>query len=114
MNSHNTIRPIDANALKQEIQELIDACIDQGLDYPLHVIGNEISILIEHAPSVDTVSLKHGEWIFGEFDGIGYPVKCSVCGFSKNHVDPQLWAEYPAHKFCGACGAIIDGKERAE
>lgn len=107
MDNSNTIRPIDANALKQEISEWADTYNDQALAYPPHVVCNDIISLIENAPIIDAVPLKQGEWIFGEFDGIGCPVKCSVCGFSKNHVDPKLWAEYPAHKFCGACGSAM-------
>ena len=110
MDNSNSIRLIDANALSQEIYELTDSYIDQDVSYPPHVVCNDISLIIEKAPNIDAVPLKYGEWIFGEFDGIGCPVKCSVCGFSKNHVDPQLWVEYPAHKFCGACGSIMTGR----
>ena len=60
-------------------------------------------------PTADVAPVVHGSWVFGEFNGIGNPVKCSVCGFCKKNVDPKLWIEYPAHKFCGVCGAKMDG-----
>lgn len=71
----------------------------------------EILWAIDHIPTADVAPVKHGEWIFGEFDGIGNSVECSACGFCQKSVDPKLWIEYPAHKFCGVCGAKMDGKD---
>ncbi len=45
--------------------------------------------------------VKHGHWIFGEFDGIGNSVACSVCGFGAKTVDPNMWLNYPSHRYCG-------------
>lgn len=69
----------------------------------------EILWAVDKIPTADVAPVVHGSWVFGEFNGIGSPVKCSVCGFCKKNVDPKLWIEYPAHKFCGVCGAKMDG-----
>lgn len=114
MKAYNEFRLIDAIALKNEICELADSYIDQDADTPPHVVCNDIILIVENAPSIAAVSLKHGKWIFGEFDGIGNPVKCSVCGFCQKNVNPKLWIEYPAHKFCGACVAIMEGDKNAQ
>lgn len=114
MKACNDIRLIDATALKNEIHELTDSYIEQGTDYPPYVVCNDIVSIVENAPSIDAVPLKHGKWIFGEFDGIGNLVKCSVCGFCRKSVDPKLWMAYPAHKFCGTCGAKMDGDKNAQ
>ena len=63
--------------------------------------------------SVDAVEVVHGEWVFGELDMCGAPVKCSNCGYGVENADPILWVTYPGHKFCGACGAKMDGDGNA-
>lgn len=114
MKACNEIRLIDATALKNEIHELTDSYIEQNAEYPSYVVCNDIVSIVENAPSIAAVSLKHGRWIFGEFDGMGNSVKCSVCGFYTKTVNPKLWIEYPAHKFCGACGAKMEGDKNAQ
>lgn len=67
--------------------------------------------LMEEAPAVDAVEVVHGEWEFGELGPVGATVKCSNCGWGVNAADPILWLEYSGHKFCGNCGAKMDGGE---
>lgn len=61
--------------------------------------------------SVDAVEVVHGEWLFGELDVLGSPVKCSNCGWGAKNADPILWMNYPGHKFCGNCGADMRGEK---
>lgn len=58
--------------------------------------------------------VRHGRWIFGEYDVIGYPVKCSECGSEVPHVNRDVWMKYDGHKYCGRCGAKMDGGEDDE
>lgn len=60
---------------------------------------------VEDFDAADVVEVKRGRWEFGELDIMGTTVKCSCCGWSLKSVDPVLWIAYPAHKFCGSCGA---------
>lgn len=54
------------------------------------------------APAADVEPVKHGEWVYGEFD---IP-HCSECG---NEIMPHLISNY-----CPNCGAKMDGKEVQE
>ncbi len=68
--------------------------------------------LIKDEPAADVRPERHGEWEFGKFDGIGYPVWCTACGIRFGRVtSPAAWLEYPEHQYCGNCGAKMDGKE---
>lgn len=64
---------------------------------------------IEAAPAVEARPVVQGRWVFGELDVLGQPVHCSVCGWGQDKVNKAMWLEYPAHKYCGCCGAKIDG-----
>lgn len=64
---------------------------------------------IHQTPPADVTPVRNGMWIFGEFDVLGAPVRCSECGYGADRVDPIMWATYPGHRFCGCCGAKMDG-----
>lgn len=94
-----------------------DNCIYSGrpsYEYPCTVCVTAY----DNAPSkwesavstaADMVEVVHGEWEFGELGPLGTDVRCSNCGWGCENVDPILWVTYPGHKFCGACGAKMDG-----
>jgi len=54
---------------------------------------------IEKLPNADVEPVKHGEWVYGEFD---IP-HCSECG---NEIMPHLVSNY-----CPNCGAKMGGEE---
>lgn len=60
--------------------------------------------LIEKAPEVDVVEVKHGEWIEYQTPNI---ICCSECDWGTG-VDEKTF------KFCPNCGAKMDLKEGAE
>lgn len=60
-------------------------------------------------PHADVAPVRNGMWIFGELDVFGAPVRCSECGYGADRVDPIMWTTYPGHRFCGCCGAKMDG-----
>ena len=93
-------RLIDANALMESIYDT---------EYSICCPLDEVSGVINDAPTVDAVPVVHGEWQFGELDFLGASVKCSNCGWGVDKADPVLWVEYPGHKFCGNCGADMRG-----
>lgn len=55
--------------------------------------------LLEDTPAADVVEVRHGEWVYGEFD---IP-HCSECGVE---VMPNNVSNY-----CPNCGAKMDGKD---
>lgn len=63
---------------------------------------------IRWQPAADVVPVRHGRWIIGEPDIIGVPIHCSECGWGSDRAYQKKWMEYPGHKFCGACGALMD------
>ena len=68
----------------------------------------EILDMIKEMPAADVAPVVQGQWIFGEIGPVGCTVKCSVCGWGCNAVDPVLWVDYAGHKYCGSCGAKMD------
>ena len=57
-----------------------------------------IESLIQKQPAADVAEVRHGEWIYGEFD---IP-HCSECG--KEVLPNQI------SKHCPDCGAKMDGR----
>ncbi len=57
-----------------------------------------IESLIQKQPAADVAEVRHGEWIYGEFD---IP-QCSECG--KEVLPNQI------SKHCPDCGAKMDGR----
>lgn len=75
-------------------------------------IGGTTDLLGENQSmrNADDVSpVRHGRWIIGEPDIIGAPIHCSECGWGSDHAYQKDWMKYPGHKFCGACGALMNG-----
>lgn len=77
------------------------------LDYVFKWLSEEFEII--DSLITDVAPVRHGRWIFGEIDPIGCAVKCSACGWGCNSVDAVLWTDYAGHKYCGCCGARMDG-----
>ena len=65
---------------------------------------NEIALM----PAADVEPVRHGYWRYGGLDVMGVTVECSCCGWGLRNVDSVLWQDYPAHQFCGRCGAKMD------
>ena len=72
--------------------------------------------LVEDAPTVDAVLVKHGTWVnkgvdfaHSYYDEWLYEWKCSECG--KGSV---MSANYPKSPYCWMCGANMDGERREE
>ena len=69
----------------------------------------DVCDMLESCPAVDAMEVVHGRWVFGELDVLGQPVHCSVCGWGSDMVNRAMWLLYDGHKFCGHCGAKMDG-----
>ena len=66
----------------------------------------EVFVNYEHMLDKDQTEMKHGNWIFHN-DGSG---TCSVCGRHQKHI----WDMCSWQKYCGHCGAKMDGERRTE
>ena len=67
--------------------------------------------LVQDAPTIDAVPLKHGRWFEKAVGNILQSAKCSVC--RKNHT--TLYEDYFTHyDYCPNCGAIMDEKKVEE
>lgn len=95
------MRLIDADALKQK-------CFGRrgGL---MHTSD------IDNAPTIETESVKHGEWIeqeviTGDKAGIEewQSAKCSKCG--KYHTTPYMYY-FSHYDYCPSCGCKMDEEE---
>ena len=72
--------------------------------------------IADKCTTADVVEVRHGEWIYYEcvssYDGLKSGYACSVCN---SFVEDEYFEAEEFHKkFCGNCGAKMDGKERAK
>ena len=106
MSDKREVRLIDANALCA----ILEAKADMALvpEYK-HAFLN-VQAMVNAMPTLDVKHVLHGLWAFSELGPLGCNVKCTECGWSEKDVDPALWLDYDGHKYCGCCGAKMDGE----
>ena len=63
----------------------------------------ETICLIEHAPVVDAVEVRHGKWVYDHW----CVYKCSECGYTTDHYKDERETSY-----CPNCGAFMDGRKK--
>jgi len=92
---------IDRVALIEDIKRKQSSGFPANENLPLYAIS-----CLNHAPVVDAVEVRHGEWIdTSAINGYGQCVcECSICG--KHEVATR------DKKYCPNCGALMDGKRR--
>jgi len=54
--------------------------------------------VIETVPVADVAPVRHGKWLFDDFDGDGYDYQCSVCEMYQRK----------SSNYCPHCGAKMD------
>lgn len=95
------MRLIDADALKEKIQECTN-CIIASSPFMIGLESGYESAeyWVDEAPTVE--ERKHGHWIEHPEHPIG---DCSVCGERV-----PIYSGSKKYKICPYCGAIMDGK----
>lgn len=78
---------------------------------PLHIAA-EIDQILETAPRVDAVEVKHGRWTrkpIGKYTGVD-EVCCSICGYFIGVVtsDTGFREAIEGMNYCSNCGAKMD------
>ena len=85
-------RPIDADALKDDILKSAVMIDDRGIQ-----TGYEIAIeLIKKQPTIDAEPVRHGKWLW--VDG----VRCSECNYKLQTTGLP--------SYCPSCGADMRGE----
>lgn len=115
-------RLVDADALIGKIKQREVGFMQSELNPPTIVCEvfertkGDVCELIDHAPTIDAVPVRHGEWEQVEvidYDGISMnddAARCTVCG----HVEQSVYWARTYYHYCPNCGAIMDGKEEAD
>ena len=102
------MRLIDADALKEKICNNVYPITDffNSRDYGMFWTGG-IEKAIDEAPTIDAEPVRHGKWIYKEFEQskVGY-YECSECGY-------VAFNEKSCH-YCYNCGAKMEGEETDE
>ena len=100
----------DLDALKEDVLNL------KELSPTPSWIKGAILTLIDNAPTVDAVPVKHGTWVnkgvdfaHSKDDEWLYEWKCSECDKAS-----IICANYPKADYCWMCGAKMDGERREE
>ena len=94
-------RYIDADKLKDTLQNLAYDDWNQGVTTSWATAYSECAELVDSMPTVDVEPVKHGHWIP---DNAQIADKCSVCGLSVN------WERYKT-PYCPLCGAKMDERK---
>lgn len=102
------MRPIDADALKLELEKGI--IIPDDL-YGLGIMeGNDHAIKkVSEAPTLDVQPVRRGEWVHGKRNG-AYGIWCSRCGTGWEE-SPNYEVIAACHNFCPHCGADMRQEE---
>lgn len=99
------MRTIDADALKRKVQRLATEAWKMKIKASVETILNQFIDEIDHAPTVDAVSLRHGRWIY-HIDDL-FPTEstqeCDQC-----HEEQPLTCD---DNFCPHCGAKMHRKD---
>ena len=77
-----------------------------GCDY----INDICEDLHEHAPTVDAVERKRGEWV-KQMDELAWWYECSVCG---DYPLKDAYGHESLSRFCPWCGADMRGEGEEE
>ena len=100
-------RYIDADHLIKKYEDVIDDEWNKQVAPPSWSMAWECTIGdIEDEPTADVVEVKHGKWKLHP-DGSG---TCDQCGRTQKSV----WDYDNAQRYCGCCGAKMDGQENEE
>ena len=99
------MRPIDADAL---IDNMVDYVVDGYAESPIDF--ESYTKMVQTAPTVDAVSVVHGEW--KPFDlkwgrSIWY---CTACEEGVE-VPCDIWTHKPIYNYCPNCGAKMKGAD---
>lgn len=104
------MRLIDADALKDYLEDLrsYTALCEERDFYRGETNALDVAVgVVDKAPTIDAVPVKHGRWIDNKESIIGELIErnCSLCGQRTtglyNHFFP----------YCPNCGAKMDAKE---
>lgn len=94
------MRLIDADALLEKLRR--DPLFEFVEQYG-------ISGVIDNAPTIDAVPVRHGKWIYGN-DFHWYMASCSACGYQRRtDIKATGWNQW---KYCPNCGAKMDAERR--
>ena len=108
------MRPIDADALKNRLEDLRSyTMLGEGcLYYDGETNALSIAILnIVNAPTVDAVPVKHGRWIDAIIPNGDKNLPIIVCD-QCNTFFPLAFGD--SHRYCPNCGAKMDGEKVSE
>ena len=101
------MRPIDADAVMEELEALREDCKNDHDDDGYYAVESSLYI-VKNATALDVHPVVHGHWIEG------WDTKCSICGMSFSEMPFSYDAEGGPDwvtKYCPNCGNPMDGKE---
>lgn len=101
------MRPIDADTLMKELEELREAYRNDHDDDGYYAT-EDFECLVRNAPTLDVRPVVHGHWIVTT-ENFAPELVCSVCGVRFPYI-AGCCMEAKMH-YCPNCGAIMDEKE---
>ena len=101
------MRPIDADALMEELEALREDCKNDHDDDGYYAVESSLYI-VKNATTLDVGPVVHGHWVVTT-ENFAPELVCSVCGVRFPYV-AGCCMESKMH-FCPNCGNPMDGKE---
>ncbi len=95
------MRLIDKDSLLEQfkIKNTDELKFDGSIESICRVYFDKLAnMFIEKAPEIDATPVKHGMWVYDDFDGDGLDYQCSACGRYTRQ----------ASNYCPNCGAKMD------
>ncbi|MDE6501266.1 MAG: hypothetical protein K2L10_04215 [Ruminococcus sp.] len=91
--------------------------VDNTVKTIITAVHNNIQTLIQEAPTIDAVPVKHGKWKYKNDEDFDYVPCCSICGepdaLSRNDYNYRGGKIRDNNSnYCPNCGAKMDGVKK--
>lgn len=105
------MRPIDADALREQLQNLAYDDWNQGVSTSWADAYRAVADMVEDTPTIEPVRMK-GKWIKQVDESINaWWHECSVCG---DYPLKDAFGHDSLSQFCPLCGALMSEGEENE
>ena len=101
------MRPIDADAIPYKKDIVVTERFPKFGGFNGKMVYSVTKEEIDAMPTMDAVTVRHGQWIDIDSEMYTWKIRCSKCGHERSMMSTgQIYPMY-----CEDCGARMDGKD---